>query len=82
VLFATANEKQQALYGEQVKNLPLDDLVKASNDPKNSETWRKILKDMIQERMKELTTRPLPAPPVKKAAPALPPRPTKAPAGV
>jgi hypothetical protein len=80
VLFATANQKQQELYGEQVKNLPLEDLVKASNDPKNSVEWREILKKMVEARMKDLTKKPLPAPPAKKAPPPLPPRPTKAPA--
>jgi hypothetical protein len=80
VLFASANEKQQALFGEQVKDLPLDDLVKAGNDPKTSETWRQILKDMVQARLKEAAKKAVPPPPAAKKAPALPPRPTKAPA--
>ncbi|MDT4945973.1 MAG: hypothetical protein QOH14_2706 [Pseudonocardiales bacterium] len=84
VLFAAADEKQQTAFAETIKDLPLADLLKAANDPKNSTQWREIIQAMINERLKAQAAKKLPAPPVpprpKKAAPPLPPRPAKAPA--
>ncbi|MDP9094458.1 MAG: DUF4157 domain-containing protein [Actinomycetota bacterium] len=81
VLFATATEKQQTAFADTIKTMPLPELIKAGNDPKNSELWRAIIKDMVSSRVKEMAKKLPPAPPPpapKKLAPPLPPRPVKA----
>jgi hypothetical protein len=81
ILFASANETQQATFGDSIKEMPIEELIKASNDLANSETWRQILKDMVQAKIKAMAKKlppPPPPPRAKKEPPPLPPRPVKA----
>lgn len=82
VLFPNADEKQQTAFGEMIKDMPLGELIKASNDPKNSPEWRDIIKAMVKERISAQAKKmpPPPPPPRPRKAPPLPPRPGKSPA--
>jgi hypothetical protein len=81
VLFQTATKAQATAFAESIKDLPLEVLLKAVNDPTTDPEWRGIIQDMVDGRIKAKAATKPPAPP-KKSPPPLPPRPPKAPASV
>jgi hypothetical protein len=76
VLFQTATKAQATAFAESIKDLPLEVLLKAVDDPTTDPEWRGIIQDMVDARFKAKAATKPPAPP--KKAPPLPPRPAKA----
>jgi hypothetical protein len=76
VLFQTATKAQATAFAESIKDLPVNVLAKAVDDPTTDPDWRGIIQDMIDSRIKAKVATAAPA---TASAPPLPPRPVRRP---